>query len=214
MDNIIHRPLAADCRHGIIADISGKADTVISKTHKKRSILNSIDEIKDAAKGIMDEYKLCRTESKDDSLFAILKTVKQLADYASMLCRRTHPDTEIPERIIGRSDGIFVMHMRKNIEVNLPDSKYSVDCLARDMGMSRTSLNRRTRQVLGTSPNNYIKRVRLEKAAILLRSCSMKINEVCYTVGFNTPSYFTKTFRKEFGYNPNEMKMQECSVGK
>ena len=211
MDNITHRPLTPDCRHGMIAGISGKADTVITKTHKKHSILASIDEIKDAAKDIMDEYKLCRTTSKDDSLFAILKTVKQLADYASVLCRQTHSDTEIPERMIARSDGMFVMQMRKNIEANLPDSKYSVDCLARDMGMSRTSLNRRTRQVLGTSPNNYIKHVRLEKAASLLRCGSMKINEVCYTVGFNTPSYFTKTFRKEFGYNPNEMKTHECS---
>ena len=77
MDNIIHRPLAADCRHGIIADISGKADTVISKTHKKRSILNSIDEIKDAAKGIMDEYKLYRTECFVGGHILILKYRKE-----------------------------------------------------------------------------------------------------------------------------------------
>ena len=57
---------------------------------------------------------------------------------------------------------------------------------------------------MGLTPNDYIRLERLKKAAILLKEGECKINEVCYMVGFNTPSYFTKCFQKQFGILPKD----------
>ena len=60
------------------------------------------------------------------------------------------------------------------------------------------------RETLDTTANNYIRDVRIQKAEELLRSSSLQINEICYRVGFQTPSYFIKCFRKKYGQSPNE----------
>ena len=65
--------------------------------------------------------------------------------------------------------------------------------------MSRSSLNRKIKGILDLTPNDYIRLERLKKAAQLLQEGECKINEVCYMTGFNTPSYFTKCFQKQFG---------------
>ena len=76
------------------------------------------------------------------------------------------------------------------------------------MNMSRTNLNRKIRGTLNLSTNDYIKVERLKRAARLLKEGHLKINEVCYTVGFSTPSYFTKCFYKQFGLLPKEFMEQ------
>ena len=83
-------------------------------------------------------------------------------------------------------------------------SEFGVDELAAALDMSRSSLNRRMRETLKTTANNYIREVRINKAEELLRSSSLQINEICYKVGFQTPSYFIKCFRKKYGKSPNE----------
>ena len=71
--------------------------------------------------------------------------------------------------------------------------------MADQLCMSRSSLNRKIKGLLDLTPNDYLRIERLKKAAQLLKEGSCKINEVCYMVGFNTPSYFTKCFQKQFG---------------
>lgn len=60
--------------------------------------------------------------------------------------------------------------------------------------MSRSSLHKKIKALTGLTPNDYIKLIRLNKAAELLSSGSYKVNEVCYLVGFNTPSYLRSVF--------------------
>ena len=81
--------------------------------------------------------------------------------------------------------------------------------MAFEMNMSRTSLNRKIRGTLDVSPNDYIKIERLKRAAQLLKAGKTKINEVCYRVGFSTPSYFTKCFYKQFGMLPKDFLVQQ-----
>ncbi|MGP1476416.1 MAG: helix-turn-helix domain-containing protein, partial [Phocaeicola sp.] len=54
------------------------------------------------------------------------------------------------------------------------------------------------------TPNELIQIVRLKKAAALLMENQYRINEICYMVGFNSPSYFAKCFQKQFGMKPSE----------
>lgn len=72
------------------------------------------------------------------------------------------------------------------------------------MCMSRSVLFKRVKEITEMTPNNYIKAIRLRKAAELLVQDEYKINEICYLVGFNNHSYFTKCFVDYFGLLPKE----------
>ena len=90
------------------------------------------------------------------------------------------------------------------IVANMQNPDFCLDDMASLLNMSRSSLNRKIKGVLDMTPNDYIRLERLKKAAQLLREGECKVNEVCYMVGFNTPSYFTKCFQKQFGILPKD----------
>lgn len=105
---------------------------------------------------------------------------------------------------ISKADEEFLRHLHQVILDNMKDSDFSIDQLASELAMSRSSLNRKIKALLDVSPNDYVRLERLKYAAELLQSGEYKINEVCYMAGFNTPSYFAKCFQKQFGVLPNE----------
>ena len=72
------------------------------------------------------------------------------------------------------------------------------------MAVSRSSLQRKLKGLLGATPNDYIKLIRLKTAAQMLQSGSYRINEVCYMVGFSSLSYFTRCFTSQFGIRPKD----------
>ena len=109
---------------------------------------------------------------------------------------------------ISKADAEFLKHLREVMDKNMANSDLNVDKMAFEMNMSRTNLNRKIRGTLNLSTNDYIKVERLKRAARLLKEGHLKINEVCYTVGFSTPSYFTKCFYKQFGLLPKEFMEQ------
>ena len=84
------------------------------------------------------------------------------------------------------------------VEKNLSNPEYSIEDLSRDMCMSRATLYRKITSITGSSPSDFVKNVRLRKAAELLKEGGLSIAEIADKVGFNTPSYFTKSFKKLF----------------
>ena len=90
------------------------------------------------------------------------------------------------------------------VEKNLSNPEYSIEDLSRDMCMSRATLYRKITSITGSSPSDFVKNVRLRKAAELLKEGGLTIAEIADQVGFNTPSYFTKSFKKLFGVLPTQ----------
>ena len=72
--------------------------------------------------------------------------------------------------------------------------------------ISRSRLFAKIKTLADVSPNEMIQIVRLKKAAQMLSEGNMKVSEVCYTVGFSNPSYFSKCFYKQFGVSPSEIR--------
>jgi AraC-like DNA-binding protein len=70
--------------------------------------------------------------------------------------------------------------------------------------MSRASFYRKIKGILDLTPSEYIRVERLKKAAHLLREKNYKVNEICYMVGFSSPSYFTKCFQQQFNVSPKD----------
>ena len=150
------------------------------------------------------EYGADAYIEKPFSLEHVRATVNNLMSRRNRIHRSVQTSLEIDvdrERIAG-PDGEWLSKVNSLILKNLSNDTYCIDDLAGDMSVSRTLLQRKLKGLTGSTPNDYIRLIRLKKAAELLSHDGYRVNEVCYLVGFNSPSYFTKCFVKQFGIKP------------
>ena len=97
------------------------------------------------------------------------------------------------------------------IEEHITDSDFNVNALCGYLGMSSKSVYRKCVQLLNMTPVEYIRYVRLKKAAVLLEQHDFNVSEVMYMVGFNNHSYFSRCFSREFGKTPQQYKAEHAS---
>ncbi|QNF35955.1 helix-turn-helix domain-containing protein [Adhaeribacter swui] len=88
-------------------------------------------------------------------------------------------------------------------EKNIANPDFSVEELSRELGMSRVYLYKKLTAITGKTPLEFIRTVRLKRAAQLLSQSQLTVAEVAYEVGFNNPKYFTKYFKQEFNELPS-----------
>ncbi len=102
-------------------------------------------------------------------------------------------------------DAEFVARATRLVRDHLDDSAYNRDRMAADLGMSVSTLYSRLRECTDLSIQTFIQAVRLNAACDILRAePGIRISELAYRVGFNTPKYFSQCFKKEFGLLPGE----------
>lgn len=113
--------------------------------------------------------------------------------------------TDISMFGLPRRDEEFLEKFDKLVMDNLGDSNLSNDFLASELGMSQSTLIRKIKKLLDTTPNNYVNTRRMTVAAGLLRdSHGNNISEICYSLGFTNVSYFAKCFKEQYGVTPTE----------
>ncbi|MEL6356087.1 MAG: ATP-binding protein [Bacteroidota bacterium] len=111
-----------------------------------------------------------------------------------------------PERMsVPSLDGEFLKKVHAAIEDNLASESFSVTELAELVGFSRSQLHRKLKAISDKSPNKLIRKYRLQRAYQLLEQQSGTISEVAYQVGYTNLSYFSKSFKEEFGLLPKEI---------
>ena len=98
----------------------------------------------------------------------------------------------------------FVHTVRRTVEKHLADPDLTVQELAREVAVSRSTLYRRLKAETGQTPSAFIRQVRIEYGARLLREGTGTVSEVAYAVGFNSLTYFGKRFREHVGVTPSE----------
>ena len=103
-----------------------------------------------------------------------------------------------------KADEDFIKRLNEVILTNLNNPEFSMDDIADSLNMSRSNFYRKIKGVLDLSPNEYLRLERLKKAAQLLKQGEGRVTEICYMVGFNSPSYFAKCFQKQFGVLPKD----------
>ena len=91
----------------------------------------------------------------------------------------------------------------KYVEDNISRSDLSVEELSRELGMSRVHLYKKMLQITGKTPIEFIRVIRLKRAAQLLRGSQLHVSEIAFQVGFNNPKYFSRYFKEEFGVLPS-----------
>ncbi|MEY8685685.1 two-component regulator propeller domain-containing protein [Bacteroides sp. AN502(2024)] len=104
---------------------------------------------------------------------------------------------------MSQKDCEFVTKIQGVIAGQLADENFSIDTLAEQMNMSRSNFYRKIKALSGMSPNDYLKTLRMNKAAELIMS-GIRIAEVAAQVGFTSSSYFAKCFKAQYGVLPKE----------
>ena len=102
----------------------------------------------------------------------------------------------------------FVEKLMAEMAEKYADSTLSIQTIASSMGMSQSTLSRRTKTLLGKAPVEVLNEFRLNKALLLLKEedRDQNVSEVAYTVGFSDPAYFTRKFKEFYGFLPSSVK--------
>jgi AraC-like DNA-binding protein len=90
------------------------------------------------------------------------------------------------------------------IETNIQDPLFGVEKMSREMAMSRTNMHRKIKAITGFPPSELIRNIRLRKAATLILNRVDSVSNISFMVGFEDQSYFSKSFKKQFGVPPSE----------
>ena len=104
---------------------------------------------------------------------------------------------------MSQKDCEFIAKIQGVIAEQLADENFSIDTLAEQMNMSRSNFYRKIKALSGMSPNDYLKTLRMNRAAELIVS-GTRISEVAAQVGFTSSSYFAKCFKAQYGVLPKE----------
>lgn len=141
----------------------------------------------------MDEAKLGK-ESQNNFYLEIQNRLRSHFNKAERVMIRLR---ETPR------EAAFMTRVNAVINDHLSDSKFDVNKLADVMNLSRTQLFRKLKPIIGQSAAGYIRSLRLQKAKELLETTELRVSEVAFLTGFETPSHFTKVFAKAFGVRPS-----------
>lgn len=115
-----------------------------------------------------------------------------------------YPLVTVNSVALTKTDTDFLAKLQEIIHANLGNPEFKMEDIAKTMNMSRANFYRKIKGKLDLTPNDYLRIERLKVAAKLLKDNKYQVSEVCYMVGFNSSSYFSKCFKKQFGVLPTE----------
>ncbi len=101
-------------------------------------------------------------------------------------------------------DHQFLNRVMALVEEHMGESDFDTEFMAKELFLSRMQLHRKLKALTDRSPHDFVRAMRLQRAAQLLRKRAGNVSEVAFEVGFNNLSHFAKSFREEFGQSPSE----------
>ena len=125
------------------------------------------------------------------------KTI-ELGDLSPSLPQITHFDEEFISKVI------------QNVESNLANPDFRMEDLSDSIGMGRTMFYRKIKSLLGVSPIDFVKDMRIKRSVQLLDSGEYTVSEIAYMCGFSSPQYFSRVFKTTMNCTPTEYKDQIC----
>ena len=144
--------------------------------------------------------------SKPFNLEILLKTIKNLIDEHERL-RSSFSGLQLPTDKVDTPDlespdQRLLKRILKVINENLSNPELTGEIIAEKVGLSRVHLYRKLKELTNQTARNYIRNIRLAKAAELLTPRKMSIAEVAYEVGFSSPNHFATAFKEMYGMTP------------
>ena len=167
-------------------------------------ILTAKDDEMSQKEGFESEADLYVT--KPFSAEVLLSQVKSVIRNRERMRKKFYSEPEATTEVLctNDTDKAFLEKFDELISQRLENCNLSVDEFASEMALGRSVFYQKVKGVTGLTPNDYIRTFRLKKAATLFQNGETRISEVCYRVGFSSPSYFTKRFTMQFGISPSD----------
>ena len=159
-----------------------------------------------------DENVLEGTESGADAYITkpfspqlLMARILQLLNQREILRQKfgKEPQEIRSAMLSNEQDSLFVKRLDSIVYSRLGEQDLSVDKVAGLLHLGRTIFYKKVRGTTGYTPNEYIRVIRLRKAAELLKEGEKNVSEVAYAVGFDNPYYFSKCFKEQFGMPPS-----------
>ena len=160
-----------------------------------------------------DENVLEGTESGADAYITkpfspqlLMARILQLLNQREILRQKfgKEPQEIRSAMLSNEQDSLFVKRLDSIVYSRLGEQDFSVDKVAGLLHLGRTIFYKKVRGTTGYTPNEYIRVIRLRKAAELLKEGEKNVSEVAYAVGFDNPYYFSKCFKEQFGMPPSQ----------
>ena len=111
---------------------------------------------------------------------------------------------KVEDTVLKGNDEVLMERIMKAINKNLSNSDFNVDMLTEEVGISRAQLHRKMKEMTGIPASEFLRNIRLEQAARLLKEQKVNVTQVAYAVGFSNLAHFSTVFRKHFGVSPTE----------
>jgi len=134
----------------------------------------------------------------------VKKLIEQRKKLRESFMRRFDPGFDFATEDIPGVDQQFIQKALGIVDEYISDSEFSVEKFGREMAMSRVQLHRKLKALTDQSTSEFVRTIRLKKAASYLRTNGAKVSEAAYNYGFNNHSYFSKCFANEYGMTPTE----------
>ncbi|MCR5130766.1 MAG: substrate-binding domain-containing protein [Prevotella sp.] len=108
---------------------------------------------------------------------------------------------------LNSQDMLFAEKLNEAIRKNMSNPNLKMDDLGEEVGLSRVQLYRKVKSITGLSPVELLRQIRLQQAYVLLGTTTKTVAEIAFEVGFNTPGYFSKCFREQYGKLPMDLRI-------
>ena len=186
----------------LLRNIKGNANI----SHVPVIMLTSKSEISDRLEGIKlgaDAYL-----AKPFSLEELHLTIDNLIDNVRRLKGKftgaLKQDDKVEKVEVKGYDEELMERIMKVVNENLSDSDFNVEKMCDEVGVSRTQLHRKLKEMTGVPTSEFLRNIRLNEAARLIKEGKINITQVSYMVGFANNSHFSTAFKKYFGMSPSE----------
>ena len=143
---------------------------------------------------IMHQYRQLQEEmdNRQQTVVAEVKDVQPQREYKLAEPEIVNPDEEMMNKLMAF------------IEQRLSDEQLKIEEMADAVGLGRTVFYSKIRELVGVSPSDFLRQIRMQRAEQLVAKSKMTFSEIAYSVGFTDPKYFTKCFKKQTGMTPSE----------
>ena len=118
------------------------------------------------------------------------------------------PNLTLPPLEMKSQEEQFMQNLIKLMNENMENFDLNIEHLASELNMSRTVFFNKLKSLTGFSPVEFVREIRLERAAEYIRKSELSVSEISYKVGIEDPRYFSRCFKQKFGTTPSEYRLQ------
>ena len=161
--------------------------------------------------GMVRTYRYIRSiKVKNKNLEAYLALINARSEQEEQVEVTAKEDKEmqiLETAQVMASDDAFMKRVVSFVEAHLGDADINISDMAEAAATSRAGLNRKMKAILGITPKDFLREVRVQKACQLLKDKTLSINDVAYMCGFSDSRYFSRTFKVKVGMTPSEYRL-------